>query len=94
MVLLDKKRISAQSLADMFEVSLRTIYRDIDAIDLAGIPIRRNVQAWVVRGLLGHTLTGKEGRWRPDSRIPAWCPFTVSVDGFAPQVGSIERSGA
>lgn len=39
MVLLDKKRISAQSLADMFEVSLRTIYRDIDAIDLAGIPI-------------------------------------------------------
>lgn len=40
MVLLDKKRISAQNLADMFEVSLRTIYRDIDAIDLAGIPIR------------------------------------------------------
>lgn len=39
LVLLDKKRISAQELADMFEVSLRTIYRDIDAIDLAGIPI-------------------------------------------------------
>lgn len=40
LVLLDKKRISAKELADMFEVSLRTIYRDIDAIDLAGIPIR------------------------------------------------------
>lgn len=40
MTLLDKKRISAQQLADMYEVSLRTIYRDIDAIDLAGIPIR------------------------------------------------------
>lgn len=40
LVLLDKERISAQELADMFEVSLRTIYRDIDAIDLAGIPIR------------------------------------------------------
>ena len=40
LVLLDKKRICAQELADMFEVSLRTIYRDIDAIDLAGIPIR------------------------------------------------------
>lgn len=39
MILLDKERISAQELADMFEVSLRTIYRDIDAIDLAGIPI-------------------------------------------------------
>lgn len=40
LVLLDKERVSAQELADMFEVSLRTIYRDIDAIDLAGIPIR------------------------------------------------------
>lgn len=40
MTLLDKNRISAQDLANMFEVSTRTIYRDIDAIDLAGIPIR------------------------------------------------------
>ena len=40
MILLDKKRISAQELADTFEVSLRTIYRDIDAISMAGIPIR------------------------------------------------------
>ena len=40
MTLLDKKRMGAQELADMFEVSPRTIYRDIDAINLAGIPIR------------------------------------------------------
>ena len=40
MILLDKKRISAQELADMFEVSPRTIYRDIDAINMAGIPVR------------------------------------------------------
>lgn len=39
-VLLDKKRMGAQELADMFEVSTRTIYRDIDAINIAGIPIR------------------------------------------------------
>lgn len=40
MTLLDKKRIGAQELAEMFEVSPRTIYRDIDAINLAGIPVR------------------------------------------------------
>jgi len=40
MVLLDKKRISSQALADMFEVSQRTIYRDVETINMAGIPIR------------------------------------------------------
>ena len=39
MILLDKKRICAQELADMFEVSSRTIYRDIDAINMAGVPV-------------------------------------------------------
>lgn len=40
MILLDKKRIGAQELAERFEVSPRTIYRDIDALNMAGIPIR------------------------------------------------------
>ncbi len=39
MILLDKKRIGAQELADIFEVSPRTIYRDIDAINMAGVPV-------------------------------------------------------
>ena len=40
MILLDKERISAQKLADKFEVSKRTIYRDVDTINIAGIPVR------------------------------------------------------
>ena len=40
MVLLDKKRVGAQELADMFEVSHPTIYSDIDPINMAGIPVR------------------------------------------------------
>ena len=40
MTLLNKERTGAQELADMFEVSPRTIYRDIDAINMAGIPVR------------------------------------------------------
>jgi predicted DNA-binding transcriptional regulator YafY len=38
-ILLNRDRISARELADKFEVSVRTIYRDIDAINLAGIPV-------------------------------------------------------
>lgn len=40
MLLLEKERVGAQELADMFEVSPRTIYRDIDTINMAGIPVR------------------------------------------------------
>ncbi|MBL1230190.1 YafY family transcriptional regulator [Enterococcus sp. BWB1-3] len=40
MILLDKERVGAQELAEKFEVSPRTIYRDIDSINLAGIPVR------------------------------------------------------
>jgi predicted DNA-binding transcriptional regulator YafY len=40
MVLLKNERVGAQALSDMFEVSLRTIYRDIETINTAGIPVR------------------------------------------------------
>ncbi|MBN2041154.1 MAG: YafY family transcriptional regulator [Spirochaetes bacterium] len=38
-MLLNRERISARELADRFEVSVRTIYRDIEAINIAGIPV-------------------------------------------------------
>lgn len=38
-VLLRKEKVQAKELAEMFEVSVRTILRDVDAINLAGIPI-------------------------------------------------------
>ncbi|PIH03476.1 helix-turn-helix transcriptional regulator [Clostridium combesii] len=38
-MLLNREKISASELAEKFEVSVRTIYRDIEAINLAGIPI-------------------------------------------------------
>ncbi len=41
-ILLNRRKITAKELSDRFEVSLRTIYRDIDAINLAGIPIISN----------------------------------------------------
>lgn len=38
-ILAERKRIQAKELAEMFEVSKRTIYRDIETINLAGIPV-------------------------------------------------------
>ncbi len=38
-MLLNRDRISARELAERFEVSVRTVYRDIDAINMAGIPV-------------------------------------------------------
>ena len=38
-LLLSRDRVSARELAKRFEVSVRTIYRDMDAINVAGIPI-------------------------------------------------------
>lgn len=38
-ILTQKQKVKAKELAERYEVSLRTIYRDIDAICKAGIPI-------------------------------------------------------
>jgi predicted DNA-binding transcriptional regulator YafY len=38
-LLLNRRMVQAKELAERFEVSVRTIYRDIDAINVAGIPI-------------------------------------------------------
>lgn len=47
MLLIEKKMMSASQLANTLEVSQRTIYRDIDTLSMAGIPI--------------YTTTGKHG---------------------------------
>jgi predicted DNA-binding transcriptional regulator YafY len=39
MLLQTRGRLTAETLADEFEVSVRTIYRDIDALSLSGAPV-------------------------------------------------------
>ena len=41
-ILLDKKTITAKELAERFEVSVRTIYRDVETLSIVGIPIYTN----------------------------------------------------
>lgn len=55
-LLLKKNRVQAKELADLYEVSIRTIYRDIEAISMAGIPVV--------------TYQGANGGNRSDGRIP------------------------
>lgn len=38
-ILLDKDKVSAKELAEHFEVSARTIYRDIEILSASGIPV-------------------------------------------------------
>lgn len=41
-LLMEKPQMTAKELADIFEVSERTIYRDMDKLTIAGIPIYTN----------------------------------------------------
>lgn len=41
-LLMEKPQMTAKELADIFEVSERTVYRDIDKLAMAGIPIYTN----------------------------------------------------
>ncbi|WP_026885586.1 helix-turn-helix transcriptional regulator [Clostridium beijerinckii] len=47
MILLDKRKVTSTELAKKFEVSVRTIYRDVETLSTSGIPI--------------YTTTGKNG---------------------------------
>ena len=38
-ILLDNKNVTASFLAKRFEISTRTIYRDIETLSSAGIPV-------------------------------------------------------
>ncbi len=41
-ILLNRKSVTARELADRFEVSTRTIYRDLDVLSTAGVPVYTN----------------------------------------------------
>ena len=58
-ILLDKQMVTAKELAEHFEVSTRTIYRDVDTLSSAGIPIYTNKGTGGGIGLLDNFILNK-----------------------------------
>jgi len=58
-ILLDKRMVTAKELADHFEVSTRTIYRDVDVLSAAGIPIYTNKGTGGGIGILDNFILNK-----------------------------------
>ncbi|RKN64202.1 YafY family transcriptional regulator [Paenibacillus ginsengarvi] len=59
MILLEQEMVSAGELAERLEVSRRTIYRDIDTLNLAGLPIFTHQGAMGGVGLMKSYKVGK-----------------------------------
>ena len=83
MLLETRGRMSAQSLASMLEVSVRTLYRDIDQLVAAGVPI------YAERGRTGgfQLMQGWATRLTGFTTLEAQAVFLAGLAGPAAQLG-------
>lgn len=84
-------RVSARSLARAFEVSVRTIYRDVDSLSAAGVPVyseRGRNGGFRLHGGYRTQLTGLD---RPEAQtlLLAGAPFAATQLGLGPAVETV-----
>ena len=83
MLLQSRGRLNAQTLADELEVSVRTVYRDVDELSASGVPV------WADRGRLGGFQLQPGWRTRVDGLTApeAQAMFLGGLPGPAAELG-------
>ncbi len=93
-ILLNRENITAKYLADHFEVSTRTIYRDIDSLSEAGFPIYTNKGKGGGIAILDNFVLNKSLLSKEDQRYIISAIQGLKVTNFIDKEGVLEKLSA
>ena len=93
-ILLNRKTITAKELANRFEVSVRTIYRDIEVLSSSGVPVRTNRGNGGGISLLGNYTLNKALLSKSESESLLLAIKTMGATSYPEANAVIEKIGS